>query len=98
MCVVSMVGDVYRDTFPQRYPNVVPEVGPQSTPIVVNVPITREEFEALKRDVEQMKALLLAAKRYDEEHGEPDCEMDEKVALLKRVAELVGVDLTEVFG
>jgi hypothetical protein len=59
---------------------------------------TRAEFDALKRDVEEMKALLIRAKEYDERNGEPDCEMDEKVALLKQVAKLVGVDLSEVFN
>ena len=61
-------------------------------------PVSREAFDALKRDVEEMRALLLRAKVYDARNGEPDCHMDDKVALLKRVAEMVGVDLSEVFG
>ena len=33
-----------------------------------------------------MVALLKRAKKYDEENGEPNCEMDEKMALLRKVA------------
>ncbi|VDM11381.1 unnamed protein product [Wuchereria bancrofti] len=59
---------------------------------------TKQEFEQLKKEVEDMKKLLIRAKEYDEKTGQPDCEMEEKVALLKKVAELVGVDLSEIFG
>ncbi|VDM10415.1 unnamed protein product [Wuchereria bancrofti] len=58
---------------------------------------TKQEFEQLKKEVEDMKKLLIRAKEYDEKTGQPDCEMEEKVALLKKVAELVGVDLSEIF-
>lgn len=44
-----------------------------------------------------MKELLKRAKKYDEDNGEPNCEMADKVAVLKRVAELVGVSLDEIF-
>lgn len=44
-----------------------------------------------------MKQLLIKAKIYDEKNNEPNCEMEEKIILLKKVAELVGVNLEEVF-
>jgi len=37
------------------------------------------------------------AKVFDAITEQPDCEVDEKVALIKRIAELVGVDLHDVF-
>lgn len=95
MCVVSMIGDHYGDRIPQQYPWVTQ---PNINTNPFYSPVSREEFEALKRDIVEMKALLIRAKIYDEEHGEPDCEMEEKVEMLKRIAELVGVDLYEVFG
>lgn len=103
MCTVSMIGDHYRDRFPEKYPGWFPGAptqGQSQRPIIIQQPssVSKEEFEALRRDVEEMKALLKRAKIYDEANGEPDCEMDEKVALLKKVAELVGVDLSEIFG
>ena len=93
MCVVSMIGDHYGERIPQQYPwTTQPNINTYPTH-----PVSREEFEALKHDIEEMKALLIKAKIYDEEHGEPDCEMEEKVEMLKRIAEFVGVDL-EVFS
>jgi len=56
--------------------------------------VSRSEFEALKRELESLKSFLAAAKKYDTETGQPDCEDAEKVALLKRLGELVGVDVT----
>lgn len=88
MCVVSMVGDHYSDRFnsqPYQFWQHYCEV-------------KREEFDALKAEVEEMKELLIAAKKIDEVTGQPDCEMEEKIELLKKVAEAVGVDLEEVFG
>jgi hypothetical protein len=61
-------------------------------------PPTREEFDALKREVEFMKGLLIRAKIYDEETNQRDCETEEKMALVRRIAELVGVDLNDILG
>ena len=59
-------------------------------------PVTRHEFDALKKEVEELKLLLAAAKKYDEATGQPECEHKDKVAFLKSVAEFVGVDLADV--
>lgn len=98
MCVVSMVGDHYADKWLPRWPDLVPPE-PGGTRIIKLPPeITREEFDALKCEVEEMKALLKRAKEYDERNNEPDCEIDEKMDLLRRVAKLVGVDIDDVIG
>ena len=90
MCVVSMIGDHFNDKY-KNYP---------VQPWVINtpVPISRQEFDALRKEVQEMKALLIRAKKYDEDNNEPHCEMEDKVELLKKVAKYVGVDLKEVFG
>ena len=87
MCVYSMVADHYRDKWERRdwFP---PYEWPQRFP-----QIEREEIEKLKREVEEMRELLKRAKKYDAENGEPDCAMDEKIELIKKIAKLVGVDL-----
>jgi hypothetical protein len=56
--------------------------------------VPREEFDALKREVEELKKLLIAAKQYDDATGQPDCEQADKMALIRKLAELVGVDLS----
>ncbi len=92
MCVYSMIGDHYNDKWREQYPTVV-----QSSDTNITLySVSREEFEELKKDVQEMKALLKRAKIYDEEHGEPDCQKDEKIALLRKIAELVGIDMEDV--
>lgn len=97
MCSVSFIGTGWRDTAPPNYPNVWPTViNPNLTPGSDDV--TRAEFEALRHEMQELKTLLLAAKRFDRETGQPDCEMDEKVEIIRRVADLVGVDLEDIFS
>src|SRR5690348_2768046 len=99
MCVVSSMGDHFQKkwTDPQNplFPYTQPGTGVTQFPIS---PVSAEEFNALKKEVEEMKAILIRAKLYDIKNNEPNCEMEDKVELLKRVAKLFGVDLSEVFG
>lgn len=79
MCVVSMIGDNWKGGFPNMYPTF---------PIV-----TRDEFDALKREMEELKKLIKAAREFDEATGQKDCENADKVAFIKEVAKFVGVDI-----
>lgn len=101
MCSVSMIGDHYRDMWQPKpwYPSLPAVPMPQTSPIIINQPeISRAEFDELKRQVLEMKELLKRAKKYDEDNGEKDCEIDEKMDVLRRIAKLVGVDLNDVIG
>lgn len=90
MCVVSFTGDYWKERIvPKKYPNWT-----QGIPDV----ITREEFNELKKDLEELKKLLKASKRFDEKLGEPDCEIDDKVKLIKSMAKAVNVDLEDIFS
>lgn len=101
MCTVSNLGDGWTKDVPQRYPWVYPNATPNqpsgTTTINFTPQVSRDEFLALKREVEELRKLLLAAKAFDEATGQPDCEVDEKVELIKKIAEIVGVDLGDVF-
>jgi len=110
MCIVSNIGDNYRDNFAPRWPNIpvrpaqptgVPypsQPGIPGQPVVIDTSgVSKEEFEALKKEVEELKQLLKAAKKFDEETGQPDCHMDDKVEFIKKLAEYVGVDLEDIF-
>lgn len=104
MCVTSMVGDHYihkwepREWWPPIQPVFVPNSAPNGIPLspVAAPAITREEFDALKREVIDMKELLKRAAKYDADNGEPQCETDSKMEVLRRVAKLVGVDIEDV--
>ena len=102
MCTVSMVGDDWSRRIPQAYPWVQPAINPTSTvyagQTVQFAYVSQYEFDKLKSEVESLKQLLIAAKKYDDETGQPDCEVDEKVELIRRIAQLVGVDISSVFG
>lgn len=98
MCVVSMVGDHYTDKWRPLGPwfpvaPLDPWPAHADPPLITPPWPTREEFDALKRDVAEMLALMKRAKEYDAANGEPDCEMDEKLKVLRAVAKLVGIDL-----
>lgn len=87
MCVVSMIGDHYSDKWKQPNYQQIFSTFPE---------VSRHEFEALKKEVLEMKELLKKAVEYDKKNNEPACEIEEKVALLKKIAELVGVDLKDI--
>lgn len=95
MCVVSMVGDFYTEKWK---PYTQPIQLPQQQTWIFTPPVSREEFDRLLKEVEDMKALLIRAKKYDEDNNESECEMEDKVKLLKLIAKEMGVDLSEVFG
>ena len=99
MCVVSNVGDDWSKRWPNNPVNPWKDTNPWWEQIGVPAPspVSREEFDALKKEMEELKKLLKAAKEYDEKTGQPDCHMDEKVELIKKIAELVGVDLKGIF-
>lgn len=111
MCIVSIVGDYYKDKWwPNGIPNL-PILPPQpytdiedwrktaTTDIKIKLQdtVTQDEFEKLKKEVEEMKVLLQKAKDIDKATGQPDCEMESKVALLEAVAKAIGVDLGDIF-
>lgn len=96
MCTVSMIGDHYGQRFPGVYPWATNPV-PVGMPAGMPAGVSKEEFDALKKEVENMKELLTKAKEYDEKNNEPHCEMEEKVELLKKIAKLVVVDLSIIF-
>jgi hypothetical protein len=91
MCVVSNVGDWY-----QQQPWVQPWV--QEPFKIVLGEVTRLEFDALKAKVEEMIDLLKKAKEIDDKTGQPDCDQDEKIVLLKRIAKEFGYDLDFLGG
>ena len=90
MCVVSNVTDYWRQQ---------PQIEPFTTGDIHDLlgRVTRAEFDSLKKQVEELRELIIAAKKFDESTGQPNCEMAEKVELVKKFAEALGVDMSGVF-
>ncbi len=85
MCVISMVATDWLER-------------PTTTQVdwtVTNWPgtVSKEEFDALKKDVENLKVLLKKAKIYDDEHDQPECQDEEKMEILRKIADVLGIDL-----
>lgn len=82
MCVVSMIVDHYTNKWTEKWHEQ------QSTlePIPLVSPITQEEVDEFRR-------LLQRAREYDKRTGQPDCELDEKRHVLKKLAEQLGVEI-----
>lgn len=111
MCIISAVSDGYHKDFFDKHPWIPVQPQPFTPnpvgPIKIEKPmvvmpdlnrVTRQEFDELKKEIEELRLLLLAAKRYDEQTGQPNCAMEEKVEFILRMGELLGVDMTQVFG
>jgi hypothetical protein len=91
MCMVSFIGNEWARSTPVTYPFV-------TWPTPNTDQVSREDLAALRAELEELRILLLAAKQFDAATNQPDCENEEKIALLKRMAEMVGVDLSDVFA
>lgn len=97
-----MIGDHYRDAWKERpwYPNPFgTPAAPMPQQFIIQPPaISREEFDELKREVAEMKKLLIRAKEFDKRNNLADCETDDKMDILRRVAKMVGINLDDVIG
>lgn len=87
MCVVSNVGDYWQRRLPERYPWVQQ---PQQLGLAG---VSQEDFDKLRTDVEEIKRQLSEARKIDAAEGNADCGTEEKLALIREVARLIGVDL-----
>jgi hypothetical protein len=91
--------DGWRDQWAQK---IEPFVVPNTTgTVTVYSGVSRQDFEAFKaemrKELNSLKKLLKAAKIYDEESGQADCENADKIALFKQLAELCGVSIQDIF-
>lgn len=80
MCTVSMVLD---DRF-NKWPIMLDPI---------SIPVSRVEFDKLRKEVEELKELIKAAQKFDEATGQPNCEDAEKMEKLRKIAEILGVEI-----
>jgi len=84
MCVVSNVGEYWEKNIYPTYP---------TTPIHT---WDSAEVESLKRDIKALKVLLKAAIEFDKETGQPECQHEDKIRLIRKMAEAADVDISDV--
>lgn len=97
MCIVSNIGEIFIEELPKRYPSFAPNPGALPSIVWQDVE-ARQQLAELKKEMQEIKELLKAAKKYDEATGQKDCEMEAKIQLLKHFADVVGISLEEVFN
>lgn len=96
MCVVSAVGDYWRDDFTKKYPSVWPAIEQVNSPIDLSKFATKDDIERIRKELVELKELLKAAIRFDSATDQDHCENEDKIALIKKVADAVGIDLKDL--
>jgi hypothetical protein len=99
MCTYSVISDDWQQRFPARFPDISRYLRPSNVlPAVITMPseVTKEEFDRLKHELEELKKLIVAAKAFDKATNQCDCETEEKTALIRRLCEMVGVDISDL--
>ena len=79
MCTVSMVMDWGKDQFPGWKEQFILQHNP--------------DYEGLRRRVEELEKLLRKAAKYDEDNGEPNCELESKKRALQAMADELGIKI-----
>jgi|694.fasta_scaffold00983_30 hypothetical protein len=101
MCAVSMVTDYWQKNDQWKYNGIpsipgTPGVGFPTGGLNYN-PVSRAEFEQLRKEMMELKELLKAAKAYDDLTNQHKCEKEENVKVLRRIAKALDVNLDDIF-
>lgn len=103
MCVVSMVSDHQINKWGEWInqenlytPIIVKNVDTKQ--LEVKIENLTAQFEELRRDFTDFKKLVLRAIDYDERNNEPECEVEDKVRLIKEMANHLGIDVSDIWS
>ena len=89
-----MVTDWQLDKWRQKIYTLPPTV---PNTYVFNPGISKEDFEAFRKEFLEFKDLVKRALKYDVDNNQPDCEVDDKVNAVRKIAEQLGIDMEDVF-
>jgi hypothetical protein len=88
VCVYSMVVDhYYDDWFQRRWTTTVPDF--EIRPVVV--PAALPWQVPTQAEIDEFRKLLDRAREYEKRNNEPDCELEEKKARVRKLAEELGI-------
>lgn len=91
MCVVSMVADHYDKKWGQNFPSINNE---SANSLRINM--LQGQLEQLRKEFEEFKELWKKAAEYDKQHNQPHCEQEEKLKILRKVAEVLDINIDDV--
>jgi hypothetical protein len=95
MCASSMIMDSIGSDLTHRYGSVLGG-GVYVPPSVADIAHLQQQITALKAELEALKPLIEAAQKYDRATGQEECESEEKIAKLRKLCEVVGLDLSDI--
>jgi hypothetical protein len=103
MCFSSAVGDYHKGVLPVQFPawfdsTQNPISGLPGPVFLPPKDVTRDEFNVLKKRIDEIAQQLQKAHELDIATEQPDCPADEKVRLIREMAKHFDVDLKDVFG
>ncbi len=92
MCTVSMVTDYWNQNDRNKYNGIAQGIGGLNYN-----PVSRAEFEQLRKEMLELKELLKSAKAYDVATNQHNCEKEENVKVLIRIAKALDIDFEDIF-
>ncbi len=105
MCTYSAIADNFRRTAPERHPWIPPVIinphdvtkrDVENNNFVYTEPLaTKQDIADLRKEMLALKDILKAALKFDEETGQKDCEQEDKIRMIRELAEMVGVDMED---
>lgn len=92
MCSVSMIMDHYHDQWYKRL-NPGPAITPWPFVFPVVPPVVPFVMPPSQQEIEEFRQLLERARQYDKDHGQPDCELEDKRRKIRELAKELCVDV-----
>lgn len=88
MCTFSMISDHYTDKWnrPPYISSTQPGNWSGYHPITPHIPSQAE--------IDEFRALLTRAREYDKRNNEPECDLESKKVILRKLAQEWGIDLS----
>jgi hypothetical protein len=89
MCVYSMIADHFID----KWKPLAPQHNDPPAPLPVLQPPLYLQPLLTPAEVQELRTLLERARKYDAEHDQPGCELEDKKRLLRELAGKLGVKI-----
>lgn len=99
MCIYSAIGDYYDKNFQDNWPDIYRTVTQDSDAVTkadLEKLATKEDIARIEKTLVSIRELLKAAIKFDDETDQAHCENEDKVALLRKLGDVLGVDMRDI--